>query len=37
MFESDRSSKIMLSVNAGLPLASLIMVLALIVRYMIIA
>jgi hypothetical protein len=34
MFKSDRPSMIMLSVNAGVPLASLIMVVALILRHM---
>jgi hypothetical protein len=37
MFKSDRPSMIMLSVNAGLPLASLITVVALIFRHMIFA
>jgi hypothetical protein len=37
MFKSDRPSMIMLSVNAGVPLASLITVVALIVRHMVLA
>jgi hypothetical protein len=37
MFKSDRPSMIMLSVNAGVPLASLITVVALIFRHMIFA
>ena len=35
MFKSDRSSMIMLAVNAGVPLASLVAVVALILRHMI--
>jgi hypothetical protein len=37
MFKSDRSSMIMLAVNAGVPLASLVAVVALIFRHMILA
>jgi hypothetical protein len=37
MFKSDRSSMIMLSVNAGLPLLFLVAVAALIFRQMILA
>jgi hypothetical protein len=37
MFKSDRSSMIMLAVNAGVPLASFIMVVAMILRHMIFA
>jgi hypothetical protein len=37
MFKSDRSSMIMLVVNAGIPLASLVAVVALIFRQMIFA
>jgi hypothetical protein len=35
MFKSDRPSMIMLSVNAGLPLVSLVTVVALIFRHLI--
>jgi hypothetical protein len=35
MFKSDRPSKIMLAVNAGLPLVSLVAVVALMFRHMI--
>jgi hypothetical protein len=34
MFKSDRSSAILLSINAGVPLASLIVVVAMILRHM---
>jgi hypothetical protein len=37
MFKSDSPSMIMLAVNAGVPLASFIMVVALILRHMILA
>jgi hypothetical protein len=37
MFKSDRPSWILLSVNAGIPLASLIAVVTLIVRHVILA
>jgi hypothetical protein len=35
MFKSDRSSMIMLAVNAGVPLVSLVTVVALMFRHMI--
>jgi hypothetical protein len=37
MLKSDRQSMILLTVNAGVPLASLIVVVALIVRHMTLA
>jgi len=37
MFKSDRPSIILLVVNAGVPLASLVAVIALIVRHMVLA
>jgi hypothetical protein len=37
MFKSDRPSMIMLAVNAGLPLVSLVAVVALMFRHMILA
>jgi hypothetical protein len=37
MFKSDRSSMIMLAVNAGVPLASLVAVVALLFLHMILA
>jgi hypothetical protein len=37
MFKSDRSSKIMLAVNAGVPLVSLVTVVARMFRHMILA
>jgi hypothetical protein len=37
MFKSDRPSIIMLAVNAGVPLVSLVTVVTLIVRHMVLA